>query len=47
VENSAASLLPYDQYVQEFTLQFRKDGDRWLLTDYQLGDLPAGLDPQP
>ena len=34
-----AERLPYENFVRKFTLKLRQEGDRWLLTDYEMGDL--------
>jgi hypothetical protein len=31
--------FPHENFVRKFTLKLRQDGDRWLLTDYEMGDL--------
>jgi hypothetical protein len=30
---------PHENFVRKFTLKLRQEEDRWLLTDYELGDL--------
>lgn len=34
-----AERLPYENFVKKFTLKLRQEGDGWLLTDYEMGDL--------
>ena len=47
VVNNPQELLPYREFVQKFTLDLRKEGDRWLLTDYAVGGLPDAINFQP
>jgi len=33
--------------VQKFTIGLRKEGDRWVLTDYAVGDVPDAVNFRP
>lgn len=35
-----AQQIPYENYVQRFAIHWRRDGDRWLMVDYEEG--PSG-----
>jgi len=32
-----AQQIPYENYVQRFAIRWRRDGDRWLMVDYEEG----------
>ncbi len=34
--------IPYQLYIRRFALHMRRDGDQWLLTDYEVGDPRGG-----
>lgn len=33
-----AGTSPYENFVRRFTIELRKDGDRWLMTGYEMHD---------
>lgn len=33
--------FPYEHYIQQFTVRFRREGDRWLLVDYEAQSLDS------
>ena len=34
--------IPYENFVHPFTVRLIKQGDRWLLTDYEIHNMPRG-----
>ncbi|MHB9046469.1 MAG: hypothetical protein ACYC35_11055 [Pirellulales bacterium] len=36
--------FPYENYVRAFTVKLRREGDRWLMTEYQDRDIRANAD---
>lgn len=39
VNRSPAERSPYENFVRPFTLTLRQEGDRWLITGYEMGGL--------
>lgn len=37
--------FPYEHYLQRFTVRFRREGDRWLLVDYEAQNIDGGKLP--
>ena len=39
-----AQQVPYENYVQRFVIRWRRDGDRWLMVDYEEGARGEGVE---
>ena len=35
--HSPGQQFPYENFIRRFTVKLRKEGDRWLLTEYEMG----------
>jgi hypothetical protein len=44
---SPSLAFPFDNFVRPFTVRLRREGDRWVMTEYQMGDLTNPLTPEP
>jgi hypothetical protein len=40
----ASQRIPYENYIQRFAIRWRRDGDRWLMVDYEEGARAATAD---
>jgi hypothetical protein len=40
VNRNPAERLPHENFIRKFTLKLREDERGWLVTDYEMGDLP-------
>ena len=40
--HSPGQQFPYENFIRRFTVKLRKEGDRWLLTEYEMGGEGTG-----